>query len=173
MLWPMGKQAKRRGHLEERLNGRYRAVAYAGIDPLTRKKRHLKKTVDTPQQAEIELTKLLSQIDERRHPRSAVTAGEVVDMWLDVATLQSRLAVGTYSSSTPPSNRRSAIDPSPSLMSSCSNASMPGSNAATNSAAAPVDAATRASHWAAAPSAKSISSSAHHSTARCDGNTSA
>src|SRR5262245_31801655 len=83
----MGKQIRRRGHIEERPNGKYRAVAYAGIDPLTRRKRYLKKTVDTPQQAEIELTKLLSQIDERRHPRSAVTAGEVVDMWLDVADL--------------------------------------------------------------------------------------
>jgi hypothetical protein len=68
-------------------NGKYRSVAYASIDPLTRKKRYLKKTVDTSQQAEIELTRLLSQIDERRHPRSAVTAGEVVDRWLDVADL--------------------------------------------------------------------------------------
>jgi integrase len=58
----MGKQLRRRGHVEERPNGKYRALAYAGIDPLTRKKRYLKKTVDTPQQAEIELTKLLSQI---------------------------------------------------------------------------------------------------------------
>lgn len=83
----MGKQVKRRGHVEKRPNGKYRAIAYAGIDPITRKKRYLKKTVETPRQAEIELTKLLSQIDERRHPRSAVTAGEVVDMWLDVAEL--------------------------------------------------------------------------------------
>lgn len=83
----MGEHLKRRGHVEERPNGKFRAIAYAGFDQLTRRKRYLKKTADTPEQAEIELTKLLNQIDERRHPRSNVTVGEVIDSWLEVADL--------------------------------------------------------------------------------------
>src|SRR5262245_53099248 len=81
------RRAKRRGHIEERPNGKYRAIAYAGTDPLTGKPRYLKKTTDTVKEAEIELTRLLNQIDEKRHPRSSVTVSEVVDMWMDVADL--------------------------------------------------------------------------------------
>ncbi len=80
-----------RGYIEdrpERVKGRYRAVVYAGTDPLTGKPRYLRKSADTHAQAEVELTKLLSSVDENRHPKSAVTVDEVIERWLDVAELQ-------------------------------------------------------------------------------------
>ena len=80
-----------RGYIEdrpERVKGRYRAVVYAGTDPLTGKPRYLRKSADTHAQAEVELTKLLSSVDEKRHPKSAVTVDEVIERWLDVAELQ-------------------------------------------------------------------------------------
>src|SRR6266487_4524141 len=57
---------RRRGHVEERPNGSFRAVVYAGIDPLTHKPRYLKETAPTWGDAEEALTRLLRQVDEKR-----------------------------------------------------------------------------------------------------------
>lgn len=80
-----------RGHIEtrsKRTKGRFRAVVFAGMDPLTGKSRYLRKSADTYAQAEVELTKLLTQVDEKRHPRAAITVGQLVAKWLDVAQLE-------------------------------------------------------------------------------------
>jgi hypothetical protein len=61
---------------------------YAGVDPLTGKERYLRKSAKTHAQAEIELTRLQSQVDEQRHPRSAITVGQVVEKWLEVTELE-------------------------------------------------------------------------------------
>jgi hypothetical protein len=58
------------------------------VDPLTGKERYLRRSAKTYAQAEIELTQLLVQVDEQRHPRSAVTVGKVFDKWLEVAYLE-------------------------------------------------------------------------------------
>ena len=83
-----GRQHRPRGHIEERSNGTYRAVVYAGIDPLTSKPRYLKKTAPTHAEAAVELTRLQNQVDEQRHPRSGITVGQVIEKWLDVAELE-------------------------------------------------------------------------------------
>ena len=70
-----GRKHRPRGHIETRPNGTFRAIVYAGVDPLTRKERYLRKSAKTHAQAEIELTKLQSQVDEQRHPRSAELIG--------------------------------------------------------------------------------------------------
>lgn len=82
------RQRRPRGHIEERPNGSFRAVVYAGIDPLTRKPRYLKKTAPTSAQAAVELTKLQNQVDEQRHPRSGITVGQAIEKWLEVAELE-------------------------------------------------------------------------------------
>jgi integrase len=79
-----GRTHRRRGHVEERPNGSFRAVVYAGIDPLTRKPRYLKETAPTWDAAEAALARLLHQVDERRHPRSSVTVGQIIENWLEV-----------------------------------------------------------------------------------------
>ncbi|MGH3463375.1 MAG: hypothetical protein ACRDP9_18090, partial [Kribbellaceae bacterium] len=81
----MARRTRPRGHIEERPNGKFRATVYAGIDPLTGKQRYLKETTDTEKQAQVALSKLLTQVDERRHPRSNITVRQAVDKWLDVA----------------------------------------------------------------------------------------
>jgi integrase len=79
-----GRTHRRRGHVEERPNGSFRAVVYAGTDPLTRKPRYLKETAPTWDAAEAALARLLHQVDERRHPRSSVTVGQIIENWLEV-----------------------------------------------------------------------------------------
>ncbi|MGH3341385.1 MAG: tyrosine-type recombinase/integrase [Carbonactinosporaceae bacterium] len=83
-----GRERRRsRGHIEERL-GRttsYRAIVYAGDDPLTKKPRYLKETASTRAEAQKTLTRLQRQVDERRHPRTNVTVGQVIARWLEVA----------------------------------------------------------------------------------------
>jgi integrase len=69
-------------------SGAWRAEAYAGVDPLTGKRRRIRTTAKTKRAAEIELTKLLSQVDEGRQPRSDISVRQVVEMWLDVVELE-------------------------------------------------------------------------------------
>jgi hypothetical protein len=83
-----GRKHRPRGHIETRPNGTFRAIVYAGVDPLTRKERYLRKSAKTHAQAQIELTKLQSQVDEQRHPCSAITIGQVVEKWLEVTELE-------------------------------------------------------------------------------------
>jgi hypothetical protein len=76
------------GHIEERPNGTFRAIVYAGIDPLTKKPRYLKKTVPTEAQAQVERTRMQNQVDEQRQPRSSITVGGVIARWLEVVELE-------------------------------------------------------------------------------------
>jgi integrase len=79
---------RRRGFIEELPSGRYRAVVYAGVDPLTSRRRNLTETTDSYDQAEKALSRLHQQLDENRHPKSAITVGEAIEQWLEVADLE-------------------------------------------------------------------------------------
>ena len=63
-------------------------MVYAGIDPLTGKQRYVRETHVTYAQAELALTRLQSQVDEDRHPKSGITVGQAVAQWLDVVDLE-------------------------------------------------------------------------------------
>jgi integrase len=77
-----------RGHIEELPSGRFRAIVYAGIDPLTGRQRYLKETAGSYGDAELALTKLQSRVDENRHPKTAITVGQAITRWLEVAKLE-------------------------------------------------------------------------------------
>lgn len=77
-----------RGHIEELPSGSFRAIVFAGVDPLTGRSRQLKETVRTRKEAEKALTKLQRQVDENKQPKSSITVGQAVEQWLDVAELQ-------------------------------------------------------------------------------------
>ena len=79
---------RRRGYIEELPSGRYRAVVYAGVDPLTSRRRNLTETTDTSEHAEKALARIHQQLDENRHPKSAITVSEVIERWLEVAELE-------------------------------------------------------------------------------------
>jgi integrase len=77
-----------RGHIEERSNGSFRAIVFAGVDPVTNKRRYLKRTASTRKLAEVEMTKLQQQVDERRNPRSPITVSQAIEQWLEVTEHQ-------------------------------------------------------------------------------------
>ena len=60
-------------------------VVYAGIDPLTRRRIHLKATAKTEQQAHIELGRLLKDASEGRTPESAATVAKLLDEYALIA----------------------------------------------------------------------------------------
>jgi integrase len=62
-----------RGHIRELRSGSFQAIVYAGVDPLTRKERYLRETAKTYAAAELALTKLQSQVDDERHPKTNIT----------------------------------------------------------------------------------------------------
>lgn len=76
-----------RGHIEQLPGGSYRAIVYAGTDPLTGKERRLREITTTREAAEKALTKLQRQVDEDQHPKSSITVRQAVEQWLDVVEL--------------------------------------------------------------------------------------
>jgi integrase len=82
----MGK--RRRGHIEQ-YRGKFRAVVSAGSDPLTGKRRQPKSPLfDTEKEAEVELTKMLNQVDEQRHPKNKILVSQLIEKWFEVAELE-------------------------------------------------------------------------------------
>jgi integrase len=80
-------RTRRRGYLEQLPSGSVRAVVFVGTDPLTGRPRYLRETHRTAGEAEVALTKLLRQVDQQQHPKSAITVREAVEQWLEVAEL--------------------------------------------------------------------------------------
>jgi len=77
-----------RGHVERLRSGGYRAVVYAGIDPVTRKQRYLKQTCRDETAATIALGGLLKQAEAQRVPDRAATVGQAFQRYLEVADLE-------------------------------------------------------------------------------------
>jgi hypothetical protein len=59
-----GRRSRLRGHVETLPSGNFRAKVYAGIDPLTGKRRYLVETAASEKAANVALTKLQRQVDE-------------------------------------------------------------------------------------------------------------
>ena len=56
---------------------------------LAGRRRQLKSPLyDTYDEAEVELTKLLNQVDEQRHPKSNILVSTLIDKWFEVAELE-------------------------------------------------------------------------------------
>ncbi len=74
-----------RGFVEQRASGQWRAVVYAGVDPLSGRERRLKESAPTKKAAQAALSRMQTQVDERRHPRSAITMGDLLEQWMEVS----------------------------------------------------------------------------------------
>jgi hypothetical protein len=61
---------------------------YAGVDPLTGKNHYLGETVETRRDAQRSRTRLLSQVDENRNPRTRATLNQLLDRYLEVVELE-------------------------------------------------------------------------------------
>lgn len=64
---------RRRGHIHQRGPTSFLAVAYASVDPITKKQRYVTETTRTYAQAEKALTLLLGQVDQQRSPATGAT----------------------------------------------------------------------------------------------------
>ncbi|MFE2869357.1 tyrosine-type recombinase/integrase [Embleya sp. NPDC059259] len=83
----MADRPKRRprGYIEQLPSGSWRAVVYAGIDPLTKEPRRLRETCPTEPEAEKAKTRLQALVDARQHPRSRITVADLMTKWMEVA----------------------------------------------------------------------------------------
>ena len=88
----MAKSSRRRqraqGGIEELPSGSLRVYAYAGVDALSGKKNYLREIIpagmpNAEKEAEKALRRLLSQIDERRHPTTNATLDQLLDRYLE------------------------------------------------------------------------------------------
>ncbi len=82
------RRRRPRGHIRTLPSGSFQAIVYTGTDPLTGKERYLRETATTCDGAERALTRLQSQVDEGRHPKTAITVRQTLAQWLDVADLE-------------------------------------------------------------------------------------
>jgi hypothetical protein len=82
------RRRRQRGHIETLPSGRFRAIVYAGIDPLTGDERRLHEICATWDEARVALTKLQRQVDEKKAPKSAITVVAAVEQWMEVAELE-------------------------------------------------------------------------------------
>lgn len=88
-----------RGSVEELPSGAYRVRVFAGVDPVTGRDHYLRETVPAGPRAAKEAdkvrTRLLAQVDERRHPRTNATVTQLLDRHLKEARLEVNTA-STY-----------------------------------------------------------------------------
>jgi integrase len=87
-----------RGHVEQLPSGAFRAVVYAGIDPITRRPLYLKSTARTEGLAQVELGKLIARASDGRRPESARTVSELIDQYAEIAEwdLSTRTSNGNH-----------------------------------------------------------------------------
>src|SRR4051794_41928580 len=91
----MGKTAdsgRARGGIDTLPSGARRVRVYAGVDPLTGKRNYLTGVVppgpSAAKEAERGRTRLLTQVDERRNPRTKAPLDQLLDRYLEEADLE-------------------------------------------------------------------------------------
>ncbi len=72
------------GHVEPLKRG-FRAVVYAGKDPITSRKIYIKETHPTRVAAEDAKNRLIAQVESDRVPGQAATVAYLLDRWVEVA----------------------------------------------------------------------------------------
>jgi hypothetical protein len=79
-------QRRQRGSIRPHGAG-FQVRVYAGRDPLTKKDLYLHEQAETETEAEKVRTRLLHQVDEKRHPKTQAAMSFLLDRWLGVAEL--------------------------------------------------------------------------------------
>jgi integrase len=72
------------GNVESLKRG-FRAVVYAGKDPITGRKMYVKETHPTREAAEAARVRMVGQIEAERVPDQAATVAYLLDRWVEVA----------------------------------------------------------------------------------------
>jgi integrase len=93
-----GRAKRQRGEVEELPSGSLRVKVYAGIDPITKKRHYLTETIPAGptarKEAEKVRTRFLSQVDDRRNPRTRATVDQLLDRWLEVLDVEASTRQG-------------------------------------------------------------------------------
>jgi integrase len=80
-------QSRARGSIEALPSGTLRVSVYAGIDPLTGRRHYLKEIIKagpkSQREAEAARNRLLSQVAEKRSPRTGATVDQLLERYLD------------------------------------------------------------------------------------------
>ncbi len=83
-----GRRRRDRGEVETLPSGALRVRVYAGVDPVSGKRHSLVETIPAgahaKKQAEKARVRLLTQVDERRNPRTKATVNQLMDRYLSV-----------------------------------------------------------------------------------------
>jgi len=72
------------GSIETLPSGLLRVRVYAGLDPVTKKRRYLRETVDSMAKAKAAKARLVNQVYEQRQPRSDITVSQAIQKWMEV-----------------------------------------------------------------------------------------
>src|ERR671917_2621855 len=82
------RRTRQRGSIDELPSGALRVRVYSGMDPISKRRMYLTEVVPAGpkagREAERVRTRMLSQVDERRSPRTRATLGQLLDKWLEV-----------------------------------------------------------------------------------------
>lgn len=82
------RRGRSRGTIDELPSGAFRVRVSAGVDPISKRRMYLTEVVPAGPRAGHEAerirTRMLSQVDERRNPRTRATVGQLLDKWLEV-----------------------------------------------------------------------------------------
>src|SRR4029453_9682860 len=85
-------RSRQRGSIDTLPSGALRVRAYGGIDPLTKRRHDLTEVIppgpNAARDAEKTRTRLLNQVDERRHPRTRPPVNQLLDRWLEVLDVE-------------------------------------------------------------------------------------
>lgn len=86
-----GPRQRRRGSVRELPSGALQVRVYGGKDALTGKRNELVEVIPPGPRAAVEAeaarTRLLNQVDERRHPRTSATVNQMLDRHFELAKL--------------------------------------------------------------------------------------
>lgn len=80
-------QKRSRGSIETLPSGALRAVVYAGIDPVTKRRHYLREVVppgpDATEKVKAARDRLVAEVEERRNPRTSATVDQLLERYLD------------------------------------------------------------------------------------------
>jgi integrase len=86
------RRKRTRGSIDTLPSGALRVRVYAGLDPVTRQRLYLTEIIDpgprAGSEAEKVRTRLLSQVDERRNPKTRATVDQLMDRYLEVLDVE-------------------------------------------------------------------------------------
>lgn len=97
---PTGSTRRRRtrGEIETLPSGSLRVRVYAGIDPISGKRHYLTQVVpagkNAAKEAERARTRLQSEVDDRRNPRTNATVTQLMDRYLDMLDVEDTTRAG-------------------------------------------------------------------------------